>query len=118
MTIQLKSTLSVFTILVALVSSSACTIHTITPAEVPQDPGVPEATVAPPPPQEEPVVVQTQPSPSHIWIAGHWAWRGGNWAWVSGRWHLGQPGQVWVAGHWRHHRHGRWRWVPGHWQRR
>jgi hypothetical protein len=73
-----------------------------------------EAAAAPPAPQTEVVVVR--PSPSHVWIAGHWVWQG-HWVWAPGHWHAGRPGHVWVSGHWVAIGGGRHRWVRGHWRR-
>jgi len=75
-----------------------------------------EATTeeAPPAPQPETVVIETRPSPSHVWIAGHWAWHA-RWVWVPGHWHLAPAGRVWVAGRWWRGPKGRWHWTPGHW---
>ena len=81
-----------------------------------ETPGEAEATADPPAPQAEVIVVETRPTPNHVWIGGHWAWHG-HWMWIGGHWHVGRVGHVWVPGHWvaaGHHRH---RWVPGHWRK-
>jgi hypothetical protein len=69
---------------------------------------------APPPPQAETIVIETRPTPRHVWIGGHWAWRA-RWVWVPGHWYLAPVGRVWVAGHWWRGPKGHWHWTPGHW---
>jgi hypothetical protein len=76
-------------------------------------PGDLECDEAPPPPQKEVIVIERRPSPSHVWIGGHWAWQG-RWVWIGGHWHAGRAGHHWVGGHWEAHGR-RWVWVSGHW---
>ncbi len=66
----------------------------------------------PPAPQVE--VMPVAPSPSHVWIAGHWGWHGRRYEWVPGRWEPARAGFHWEVGRWdRDDR--RWRWRPGRW---
>jgi hypothetical protein len=55
------------------------------------------------------------PSPSHVWMAGHWDSDAGQWKWVAAHWEL-PPAQsaTWVAGHWVS-QSGKWVWVNGAW---
>jgi hypothetical protein len=55
------------------------------------------------------------PSPSHVWMAGHWDSEAGQWKWVAAHWEL-PPAQsaTWVAGHWVSES-GKWVWVNGAW---
>jgi hypothetical protein len=70
----------------------------------------------PEPPALQAEVVTAAPSPSHFWVAGHWAWSTNGYAWVAGHW-VARPSAtaVWVAPHWdvrgRHHI-----WVNGFWR--
>ena len=98
--------------------SVGCVVQPPPPvADVPPGPEIVVPSYpAPPPPQAE--VIIAQPSPAHVWIAGHWTWhRGrrayvwapGHWAvppgprhaWVPGRWAARPGGYVWIEGHWR-----------------
>ena len=71
-----------------------------------------------PPPRAE--VIVPQPSPAHVWIAGHWVWdgRAASYAWRPGHWAVPEaPTQRWVPGHWAA-RPGGYVWVEGHWRMR
>ena len=72
------------------------------------------AVAAPPPERVE--VVAAAPTPTDVWVQGHWHWNGAAYVWIPGHW-AGRPSPnaVWVAGHWRHARGG-WVWIPGHWR--
>jgi hypothetical protein len=78
-----------------------------------ESPGLLEATMAPPAPQQETILIETRPSPNHVWMHGHWAWHG-HWVWVHGHWHPGRAGNNWIKGHW-FARDGRWHWEAGRW---
>src|SRR5262249_24071588 len=62
-------------------------------------PGLLVASMEPPPAHVETQIVELRPSPSHVWIAGHWAWHG-HWVWEHGHWHPGREGHTWVGGRW------------------
>jgi hypothetical protein len=55
------------------------------------------------------------PSPSHVWMSGHWAMEGGQWKWIAAHWEL-PPSRsaIWIAGHWIS-QGGNWVWVNGAW---
>jgi hypothetical protein len=55
------------------------------------------------------------PSPSYVWMSGHWDSDGGQWKWVAAHWEL-PPAQsaTWVAGHWVSQA-GKWVWANGAW---
>ena len=68
----------------------------------------------PPPLRVE--VISVAPSPSHVWIAGHWGWQGGDYQWVPGHWAVRPHAcAVWAPDHWKHTRRG-YVWIPGHWR--
>ena len=57
-----------------------------------------------------------QPSPQHVWIAGHWHWAGGGYTWVVGNWELPPVvNAVWVAPRWEIRGNG-YVLVDGYWQ--
>src|SRR6185436_14338556 len=105
---------------IALSASTACVVKEIeapppSPPPVTTSDGQPieeegdaEVGVEPPAPQPEPAAVG-QPSPQHVWIAGHWAWRG-KWMWFHGHWALGSPGATWIPGHWHRGPKNHWHW--------
>jgi hypothetical protein len=69
--------------------------------------------IAPPPPQQE--IITEAPSPSYVWVAGHWNRTPDDWQWVSGQWV--QPpfsNAYWVPGYWQH-QSGQYMWEPAHW---
>ncbi len=68
---------------------------------------------APPAPKHE--AKPPKPSPSAIWVSGHWKWNGHRYVWVPGHWHTRPGGKSWVSGHWVKKPRG-WVWVPGHWR--
>jgi hypothetical protein len=76
-------------------------------------PGV-RVMTAPPPARVE---VQTaRPSPSHMWIGGHWAWRANAHVWIPGHW--AQPpvvGYTWEPARWVN-QNGQWVFYEGHWR--
>jgi hypothetical protein len=80
---------------------------------VEERPGLLEATEAPPAPYQETVLIETRPSPNHVWIHGHWSWHG-HWVWEHGHWQLGRAGSNWVQGRWANV-DGKWRWNEGNW---
>ena len=80
---------------------------------VEETPGELVATVAPPAPYQETILIETRPGPNYTWIHGHWSWHG-HWVWEHGHWHVNRPGNLWVNGHWEA-RAGRWHWVEGSW---
>jgi hypothetical protein len=78
---------------------------------------VPEVAVqvAPPAPRVE--VRTVAPSPSHIWIAGHWAWRGNAHVWLPGHWALPPgAGYVWEPARWVPQPNGGFKFFEGHWR--
>lgn len=55
------------------------------------------------------------PSPSHVWLAGHWAWRDHRHLWVPGQWAVAPaPGYTWVAPRWVPES-GQWVYYEGYW---
>ncbi len=67
------------------------------------------------PPADRVEVLGVAPSPSYVWVAGHWAWDT-TWVWVPGHWaKLPQENAVWVSGHWRKSPRG-WVWIEGRWR--
>jgi hypothetical protein len=75
-------------------------------------PGV-RVTIAPPAPRVE--VRPVAPSPSHVWIGGHWAWRGGAHVWVGGHYALPPgAGYRWEQARWVN-QGGAWTFYEGHW---
>ena len=75
-----------------------------------------EGDVAPEVPAALSEVRSSQPSPTHVWVAGHHTRRDGQWAWVRGRWVVPPSGgAVWVPGHWVSHLHG-FMWINGAWR--
>src|SRR5215208_3808897 len=69
-------------------------------------------TEAPPAPRQE--VIGVAPSPSHVWVQGHWTYRSGRYVWMPGHHELRpRPTAAWVAGHWDRTSRG-WVWTPGH----
>jgi hypothetical protein len=81
---------------------------------VEERPGLLEATVEPPAPYHETIVIETRPARNYVWIDGHWAWHG-HWVWEHGHWQPGREGRRWEAGRWEA-RNGRWFWVGGAWR--
>ena len=68
------------------------------------------------PPPRKVEVIGVAPSPSHVWVAGHWDWQGGNYHWVPGHWTKRPHVRAkWIPGHWKHTRRG-YVWRPGHWR--
>jgi hypothetical protein len=56
-------------------------------------------TVAPPALQTE--VVQAQPSPDYVWLAGYWTWNNDRYEWMPGHWQRPpNSSAVWVAPRW------------------
>jgi len=55
------------------------------------------------------------PSPSYVWMSGHWNSENGQWKWVAAHWDL-PPARnaLWVGGHWAAEA-GKWVWVNGAW---
>ena len=100
--------------------SAGCVVEAPAPLPPPVAATPPEVVVpsypAPPSPQAEVVIVR--PSPSHVWIAGHWVWQPARraYAWTPGRWVVpAGPRHVWVPGHWQR-RPGGYVWIDGHWK--
>ena len=84
----------------------APTTVTVVPAQpVAQQPVI-VATVAPPAPRTE--VQPAAPSPTHVWVAGHWSYVNGQYDWVPGHWEAARAGYAWVP--------YRWEMVNGQWQ--
>lgn len=72
-----------------------------------------DSPLDPPPPRAE--VMPAEPSPDHVWIAGHWERDPDKWTWVEGEWIKPPFLPVrWVPGYWRHQL-GKFHWVSGHW---
>ena len=70
--------------------------------------------VAPPALRVE--VIPARPSPSHVWIGGHWYWDGRRHVWMAGHYVIAPHGHtVWIAASWDHHG-GKYHYVPGHWR--
>jgi len=71
-----------------------------------------EVDVAPPPPEQEVVVVR----PGMVWIGGHHEWVGGRYVWRRGYYERERRGYRWEPGRWerRGRRHV---WIGGHWRR-
>jgi YXWGXW repeat-containing protein len=101
--------------------SAGCIVQPAPPpqpvADVPPGPEVAVPSYpALPPPQTEVIIVQ--PSPAHVWVAGHWTWHRGRraYVWAPGHWVVPPgPRRVWVPGHWAT-RPGGYVWVEGHWR--
>jgi hypothetical protein len=56
-------------------------------------------TVAPPVANDE--ARPAAPSPSHVWIPGHWGWKHNQYYWIHGEWSAPPtPEQVWLEGKW------------------
>ena len=79
------------------------------PPAIPDAPTVPVAPTLPDnavikdplPPQSSQEIIEGRPSPSHLWIAGHWRWQEGRYAWVAGRWEIPPRANVmWVEPRW------------------
>lgn len=55
------------------------------------------------------------PSPSFVWMAGHWDSDAGQWKWVAAHWEQPPtPSAAWIGGHWIS-QSGKWVWVNGAW---
>ncbi len=81
--------------------------------EVIETPVVSPTYLEVPAPQQE--VITTAPSPSYVWVAGHWNRTPDNWQWASGTWV--QPpfsNAYWVPGYWQN-RGGQYQWESAHW---
>ncbi len=68
---------------------------------------VAEDSATPPPLLDKPLPtsgtdsVDSQPSPQHVYVSGHWSWKDGAYSWESGHWELPPTeGTVWVAPRW------------------
>ena len=72
------------------------------------------ATVAPPPPQNEPI--PPAPSPDAVWIPGYWNWSNGQYMWTPGRYEAGRVGYRWVPQRWENVG-GQWHMTGGAWVR-
>jgi hypothetical protein len=66
------------------------------------------ATVGPAPVIDQPLppafsqeVPEPQPSPRHVWVAGHWRWQEGSYVWIAPRWELPPVAKAtWVPPRW------------------
>jgi hypothetical protein len=86
----------------AVYSANAQSAPPAPPAPVPNAATVPPAAILQKPPSPGGAdAMSAQPSPNHVWIAGHWHWNGGQYTWVAGKWELPPiENAVWVAPHW------------------
>jgi hypothetical protein len=83
-----------------------------TPIPVPSTAGM---VVEQPPPLPREETMPTPPSPTQVWVPGHWTWNNG-WQWQAG--HFEQPPErtaAWVPGQWIQQGQN-WVWQPGRWQ--
>lgn len=77
------------------------------------EPIVSPTYIAVPPPQQE--VITEAPSPSYVWVSGHWDRTPDDWKWNPGQWV--QPpfsNAYWVPGYWQH-QGGQFVWEDAHW---
>jgi len=72
----------------------------------------------PPPPRHEAVRSPRDMGNNQTWIAGYWSFADSHWVWVPGHVDVKPtPTSVWVAGHWDRNPDGEgWIWTPGHWE--
>lgn len=76
-------------------------------------PGV-RVRVGPPPVRVE--ARPARPSPTHVWIDGHWGWQRDRHVWVAGYWAVPpQTGYVWESGRWVNEG-GAWVYYDGQWR--
>lgn len=55
------------------------------------------------------------PSPSYVWMSGHWNSVSGQWTWVAAHWELPSArNALWIGGHWAS-QGGSWVWINGAW---
>ena len=75
-----------------------------------------EGDVAPEMPAPLAETRPSAPSPSHVWVAGHYTRHDGSWVWVAGRYVVPPSAEVvWVPGHWVSHLNG-YAWIAGAWR--
>ena len=70
---------------------------------VPIAPTLPDTAVIKEPlqPAASQEIIDERPSPSHLWVAGHWRWQEGRYAWIAGRWEIPPRANVmWVEPRW------------------
>jgi hypothetical protein len=97
-------------LLAAVVTLCGCTVIVRPP------PPVQRVYVVREPPAERVEVIVAQPSPAHVWIAGHWGWQREDFVWIAGRWERPAPQfHEWVRGHWEREPRG-WFYIEGHWR--
>lgn len=67
-----------------------------------------------PPPHRVPEARSLAPSPSYVWVEGHYSWQNQQWVWIPGAWvQPPQPAAVWVTPSWDASTQT---WTAGFWQ--
>src|SRR5215216_4998845 len=78
-------------------------------ADLPSSSSIPTAsTVGPAPIIDQPLppavsqeVPEPQPTPRHVWVAGHWRWQEGSYVWIAPHWELPPvANSAWVPPRW------------------